>query len=433
MLKFSFKTCGARVIALMGQPTQVNMMSTSHSLKTSMLRLLNDRGGNFAMLTAIALPVLIGSASVAVDFSNMVVQKQQLQEATDSAALAAASALASGKAANEDAAKELAKSFVAGQMANYVDQATADAIKDSLSVDIHTTTTSGGKSYKITMGGSSEIGATPLARIFGYDKFQVAAASTTTSGISEERSAISMTLVLDESGSMKADTGTLDPTQTSCVKYDASGTQIIDKSGKTPVTKFSPCYIKKIDALKAAANLLLDEIDKADPSKPAKYSRTNAIAWNDAVRLSSNFAWGTSNTRSQVINVLSAGSGTESYAPMKQAHNGLKDTAKNPEATTQTNAGNTKLTKYIVFMTDGDNNATSSDTNTRTECSDAKTKDNIKIYSIAFMAPTRGQQLLQDCSSGTGFYFKAESMSDLLSAFQKIGQDASANKTLLTQ
>ena len=89
--------------------------------------------------------------------------------------------------------------------------------------------------------------------------------------------------------------------------------------------------------------------------------------------------------------------------------------------------------KVIVFMTDGDNNATSSDTNTRTECSDAKTKDNIKIYSIAFMAPTRGQQLLQDCSSGTGFYFKAESMSDLLSAFQKIGQDASANKTLLTQ
>lgn len=408
-------------------------MHTSHSLKTSMLKLLNDRGGNFAMLTAIALPVLIGSASLAVDFSNMVVQRQQLQEATDSAALAAASALASGKVATDAAAKELAKSFVAGQMSNYVDQATADAIKNSVSVDIQTKTTSGGKSYKITLGGASQIGTTPLARIFGYDKLQVAAASTTTSGISEERSAISMTLVLDESGSMKADTGTLDPTQTSCVKYDTSGNQIIDKTGKTPVTKFSPCYIKKIDALKAAANLLLDEIDKADPSKPAKYSRTNAIAWNDAVRLSSSFAWGTSNTRSQVINVLSAGNGTESYAPMRQAHNGLKDTAANAETTTQTSAGNTKLTKYIVFMTDGDNNATSSDTNTRAECSNAKTKDNIKIYSIAFMAPSRGQQLLEDCSSGAGFYFKAESMSDLLSAFQKIGQDAAASKTLLTQ
>jgi hypothetical protein len=48
------------------------------------------------------------------------------------------------------------------------------------------------------------------------------------------------------------------------------------------------------------------------------------------------------------------------------------------------------------------------------------------------MAPDRGQKLLQDCSSGTGYYYKAESLNDLLGAFQAIGQQATASKTLLT-
>jgi hypothetical protein len=116
---------------------------------------------------------------------------------------------------------------------------------------------------------------------------------------------------------------------------------------------------------------------------------------------------------------------------MQKAYDGLSGTNSTSETGIQKAAGNSKLTKYIVFMTDGNNNATTSDTNTRTTCTAAK-DNGIKIYSIAFMAPDRGQKLLQDCSSGTGYYYKAESLNDLLGAFQAIGQQATASKTLLT-
>ncbi|MGR9170817.1 TadE/TadG family type IV pilus assembly protein [Rhizobium sp. KDH_Rht_773_N] len=402
------------------------MMNTLHS---HFDRLRRDRSGNFGIMTAILLPVLIGAAGVAIDYSNNVMSQRQLQEATDSAALAVATALANGKAATSADGEKLAKDFVIGQMANYVDSDILADIEKTISVEIDTTTTSEGKSYKIAVNCNYPLATSPLMGVLGYKTMNVAAESKTASGITQEKSALSMTLVLDQSGSMLANTGTEDKTQTSCVQYDDSGKAKTDKKGN--VVQISPCYIKKIDALKDAANLLLDQLDKADPSKPAKYVRTNAIGWSDKVRISSTFDWGTSRTRTNVINKLSAGNGTESAAPMQKAYDGLSGTNSTSETGIQKAAGNSKLTKYIVFMTDGNNNATTSDTNTRTTCTAAK-DNGIKIYSIAFMAPDRGQKLLQDCSSGTGYYYKAESLNDLLGAFQAIGQQATASKTLLT-
>jgi Flp pilus assembly protein TadG len=412
----------------------VSMMNTLLFMMNGISRLISNRDGNFAMVTAIVLPVLIGSAGVAIDLSNMTMQKRQLQDAADSAALAAATALANGKVTTDAQAQALAKDFVVGQMANSISASDTTALKNSTTVTITTTTTATSKSYKVNVNAGYSMSLTPLMKVLGQDSVAIASNSTSTSGISEQRSAVSMTMILDQSGSMLADTSTLDPNKSKCAKWDESGTQITERSGWTTITEFSPCYIKKIDALKTAANLLLDELEKADPSKPAKYSRTNAIGWNNIVRSSSNFVWGTKDTRT-LVNGLSGGNGTESYAPMKAAHAGLLDSPAGSEAKVQAAAGNTKLTKYIVFMTDGNNNATSSDTNTLNECTTAKNTDNIKIYSVAFMAPAggRGQALLRSCASSPSYYFQAESMSDLVAAFQKIGQDAASDKTLLTQ
>ncbi|MGV2100749.1 pilus assembly protein TadG-related protein [Rhizobium sp. 21-4511-3d] len=396
------------------------MMSPISTLLSEASALLRDRSGNFGMVTAILVPVLVGAASLAIDVSNIVVSQRQLQEASDSAALAAATALKNGKVANADEAKALAKDFVAGQMSNFVDQATVAAIKQSLVVDVQTTVTSNGTSYKINVNSNYALTTTPLSKVFGYSTFNVAAGSTTTSGVNQFRSAVSMTLVLDESGSMLANTGTKIVPTTSCQQYNTSGRSI---------GNISPCYVKKIDALKSASNLLLDELDEADPK--AKFVRTNAIAWSGTIQDSNAFSWGTAKTRTQVINTMSAGGNTESAAPMKKAYEDLITTNSQSETEIQKAAGNTSLTKYIVFMTDGENNASSSDTSTLKTCTSAKT-DGIKIYSIAFMAPDAGQKLLEACSSGTGFYFKAESMKDLLDAFQKIGEDTGKDKTLLT-
>jgi len=89
-------------------------------------------------------------------------------------------------------------------------------------------------------------------------------------------------------------------------------------------------------------------------------------------------------------------------------------------------------TKYLVFMTDGDNNSTSDDTSTKATCTSDKA-DGIEIYTVAFMAPTRGQTLLKDCASSTSHYFQAENMAALISAFKVIGERTSAVVSRLTK
>jgi Flp pilus assembly protein TadG len=396
------------------------MMSTFQALKSSLSRLQKDRHGNFGIISAILIPVLIGTAGVAIDFSNMVLQQRQLQEASDAAALAAATALAKGTVTDDTAAEALAKDFVVGQMVNYLGSNNATSLRNSTTASVTTTTTATSKSYKVKVNATYAMSLTPLMNVFGKKTVNIASSSSTSSGTSEVKSALSMTLALDESGSMLADTTT---------KLNDNKCEHFNTSGKSLGT-YKPCYVKKIDALKTAANLLLDQLDKADPT--AKYSRTNAIGWSSKIQVSSAFAWGTSQTRSNVINVLAAGGGTESGAPIKAAYEGLTTTDSKSETQVHLNAGNSNLTKYIVLMTDGENNASSSDTTTLTYCTKAKDKG-IKIYSVAFMAPTAGKNLLLSCASGAGYYFQAESMSDLLGAFRAIGKEASSDKVLVTQ
>jgi Flp pilus assembly protein TadG/uncharacterized protein YegL len=395
------------------------MMSTWHFLVNSISRLTTDRGGNFAMVTALLIPVLVGSAGVALDFSNMVSQQRQLQDASDSAALAAATALMDGSITTSAQAETLAKEFVAGQMANSMSAADTAALKNSTTVAVTITTTSTSKSFKVKVNATYNMSLTPFMRMLGRNTAAIASNSQTTSGTSEVKSSLSMTLALDQSGSMLADTANI-LNYNSCTHYNTSGRSI---------GSYSPCYVKKIDALKSAANLLFTQLDTADPQ--AQYVRTNAIGWSSEVNLSSSFVWGTTSTRTNVINKLSGGGGTESAAPMKKAYEGLTSTGSQSETQIQQNAGNTKLTKYIVLMTDGENNDSSSNTATLTTCTNAKNAG-IKIYSVAFMAPTVGQNLLRSCATGNGYYFQAESMSDLLAAFKAIGSEAASEKTLLT-
>jgi Flp pilus assembly protein TadG/uncharacterized protein YegL len=386
-----------------------------------MSRLLKDRSGNFGMMTAILLPVLIGAGGVALDLTNMMMSKTQLQEAADSAALAASTALATGEAANEVAARKLAMDFFIAQMGNYMGAEAASALAATTDVDIKTTTSGGNKSFAVSVGSTYNLTLTPLMGVLGYQTMNIATSSTSTSGTSETRSALSMTLVLDESGSMLADTEVEISPRKECAHYNINGGYI---------GWWAPCMVKKIEALEMAANLLLDQLDKADPK--SEFVRTSAINWSSSVQETSELAWGTENTRNKVIRKLSGGGGTESSAPMKKAYDALTKAGKKAEEQIHLDEkGNEEIQKYIVFMTDGNNNHDYSDAATLAICEAAK-KANITIYSVAFKAPSRGQNLLKQCATGNDRYFKAESMKDLVEAFQSIGQDASKDRTLLT-
>lgn len=385
-------------------------------------RLLHDRDGNFGILTALSIPVLVAAGGMAIDVTNMSLSRSQLQEATDSAALAAATALADGSVTTTTA-KDLGNNFVLGQMSNYLagDANATGALKSGTSTSVTSTSnSSGGTSYAVAVNASYSMSVNSMSRLLGLQTMSISASSSTTSGTAVQKTALSMEIALDKSGSMLLNTSAIDKTQTSCTQYYVKDDSLYQYSGQP-----SPCYIKKIDALKTAVGNLLDQLDAADPK--SQYVRTAAIAWSSKVDSYSNLAWGTKTTRTNVVSGLNASGGTESNAPMKQAYNAVTSAA---EATAQSNGGNKSFQKYIVLMTDGENSDTSSDQKTLTTCKAAKDAG-VQIYTVAFMAPARGQALLSSCASSPSNYFDAQQMSDLVTAFKTIGAQAAKQMTLL--
>ena len=139
-----------------------------------------------------------------------------------------------------------------------------DSIKAGTSVKVDTSTTATSKSYKVTVNSSYAIPTTPLIGVLGYKTMNIGASSSTSSGTSDTKTALSMELVLDQSGSMGDKTST-------CATYD--GTKC-----KT--------YVIKIDALKKAASALFTALNTADPDhnlvRTGAYSYNNGLIYKDA-------------------------------------------------------------------------------------------------------------------------------------------------------
>ncbi|NLS02674.1 pilus assembly protein [Rhizobium sp. P32RR-XVIII] len=97
-------------------------------------RFVRDEGGNFAILTALAMVPLLGAASVAVDFTNASFEADKLQESLDSAALAAVRFFGEGH--TEAEATQLANEMFAGNwdVSNGNEEATPAAQPPSLHI-----------------------------------------------------------------------------------------------------------------------------------------------------------------------------------------------------------------------------------------------------------------------------------------------------------
>ncbi|MBB2832812.1 vWA domain-containing protein [Rhizobium phaseoli] len=409
-------------------------MSTSF-LHPCLRRMFSDRGGNFGIMTAILAPVLLGAAGMAIQVGDMLISKQQLQEAADSAALATATALANGTIQTSQA-EAFARNFVAGQMANYL-QSGVD-IKSATGVTVQTSTSGNSTSYQVTVSPAYDLTVNPLMQAVGFTTQHLSTSGTTVGGHSQTQGSISMYLALDKSGSMGDDTATVNeeyPTESytyACnPHYNKKGKEVWDTC-----TASRANYYTKIEALKMAAGNLFAQLSSADPN--AQYVRTGAVSYDIVQYTPSALAWGTVGV-SSYVNALQAGGGTNSSGAMSTAYSSL--TAKNAAGNDAEDSAHKLKTgqtpkKYIVFMTDGDNNDDSSggrsyDTLTKATCDTAKSKG-IEIYTIAFMAPAGGQALLHYCASDDSHYFQAEKMEDLLAAFKAIGAKASSQLTRLT-
>jgi Flp pilus assembly protein TadG/uncharacterized protein YegL len=405
---------------------------TQHSSIFS--RLIGCRSGNFGMITAIIIPVAAAGAGVAMDLNRMVQIKSILQDSADSGALAAANALAV-KNVSDDEAISLAKKFMASQFYNIVprENSGTDSSGTTAPVDVdkaaigsvERTTATGGKTYDVKLTSSYTMNTNGMTALLGWKTVTIKVSATAQS-TTETKNALSMFLVLDRSGSMAEDTNTVNeasPTTTvsyNCGYYNNYGNWV-NKTCSYEETN----YYTKIESLKLAVASLTTQLNTADPD--TKYVRTAAVSYNASMQPPTALEWGTTKALNYV-KALTATGGTDSSDAMARAYT---DIIKSSEDTAHKNKNRQTPSKFIVFMTDGDNNYTSADTKTKATCDSAKAAG-VQIFTVAFMAPSKGQTLLKYCASSTSNYYDAQNAAELVAAFKEIGDKAVQASTRLT-
>ncbi len=415
---------------------------------------LADRQGNFAMMTAITLPVLFGVAGAGVEMTRVMQIKSELQNAADAATLSVATdaRISEGKKSDAEyaqAVKDHIKRHL-DEIHQREEQTTAteqgeeqyvnDDGKDDLDVELDPVAsrseTSKGTVFNISATMNYPIALNPLLGFIGAETMTVRISSTAQSTFNKGVP-MSMYLVLDRSGSMSFRTDTLD-SKKSCQNYELS-----NWNRYPTLPNSSPCYVNKSTSLKTAVSFLVETLNKSDATYKASSSpqstlvRTAAIAYNDVSFTAQAMDWGTSkaNTYVQAIPQYPTG-GTNANAALTTAFNALKATNKT-EATEHAKNKNTHFERYIVLMTDGEMTGSSSSWNAtidgqvRATCAAAKA-DGIKIFSIAFMAPDKGKSLLQTCATSLDNYYAPENMEQIVAAFGDIARKAASISSRLT-
>lgn len=422
-------------------------MMTSFSL----LRLMKDRRGNFGMMTALLLPLSIGVGGMAIDLTNVMQQKADLQAMADAATLAAAAKLSTTDAMTEAEAEALATEYMVGQKLQELEQqglteeqlAAAKAeLLGSTSAEATITSTGGSsKAFEVTMNTTYAIELNPLTQMLGFKTVPISISSTANSA--REGNALSMYLVLDRSGSMAWDTTTVDPvtpTKTvtgwhKCGWYDCWGTYETTN------------YVTKIAALKTAASVMFTELLKASApdvtsvslqqEEAKKLIRVGAVSYTHETQKEQKPAWGTTKAAEYVEALPSVPTGgTDATGALDVALTAFKS-SNDTEATQHKAKGNDNFGRFIVLMTDGEMTGYSSswnqtiDNKVRAQCQTAK-DDDITVFTVAFMAPDRGKSLLKACASGDENYYESDNMTDLVKAFGDIGRKAAKTAVRLT-
>ena len=387
-------------------------------------KLLRNNDGNFAIMSALMLPVLFVAGSLAIDTTNALSMKARLQNAADSAALATTSQLAAEKI-TESEAVAYATSFFNGQISD-----DANAFDGFSAVPTATVVKSGTGAKTLWKVDISVVGSqktSGMASFVGRNTFDVAINGTSESA-RDGSNPLSMMLVLDRSGSMAWASGrtTTETVSGWCWSY-TSGWYWCDTTKEVDVPK--------IDVLKEAVADLTAHIAESDPTN--EYARMGAVAYNSETKDSDKLSitW----TKSKVTdfaNALSASGGTNSEGAMKW---GYEQVVGSTEINEHFSKNGSKVpSTFIVFMTDGENSTGSSSQNDYVDkqtlyyCSLAKEKG-VTIFTVAFQAPQRGKDLLSSCASGSSFYYDADSADELKQAFKNIGEEAVKLVTRLTR
>ena len=349
-----------------------------------------NKEGNFAMMAGILVPVVLMAGSLVLDTTNALSMKTRLQNAVDSAALATATRLYQEENLTIAEAKAFAASFLTGQVEEDTSAFAGFSIAPTVTID--EIVDKGRKVWRVAVAVVGTRDATPMARLMGNEKMNIKVTGKSESGSESAQGSISMTLVLDKSGSMDW-------------KLDGQ---------------------KKIVALRTAVFGFVKLVQDADPNR--EYVRLGAVSYDSSLDGSEKMHWNPNRVR-KFAGGLKAEGGTDSTDAFKWGYESVVSQTETNEHNAMTGQ---EPERIIVFMTDGENNYDSADTSTKKLCDKAKA-DGATVYTIAFAAPTRGQQLLSYCASAPENYFDAKNNAELIAAFKTIGEQTSNVVSRLTQ
>ena len=337
----------------------------------------HDQQGNVAMMFGGIIFLLLGLLALAIDFSKAYNMRASLTDIADSAALAGAYVATTDKD-NREAVVQ-----------NIIDFHRASETIENMEPSINFDDTN--SELVVTLKGQVQ---TSFAALFGFSKINVTGQSVTTFG-QNNLAPVSMAFVLDVSGSMN--------------RQSSSGGS-------------------KIDALQHSVEAMFDVIEDTAPRKDILQTkiRTGMTAFDiDLVAehtIPMGFGW---TTVEHEVFSLKPGGDTNTTPAFNLAFQMLANDTHNPD----------NLRKFIILMTDGENDDLAENANTILLCDQAKAQG-ILVFSIAFEAPQEGQDLLRACASGNTapvandiatdeqqFYFDAQNAHELEAAFRQIGEE----------
>jgi Flp pilus assembly protein TadG len=403
-------------------------MSKLKGLPNLYRRLRDERDGNFAIMTALLLPALLAVVGVAIDVSQLLNNKSNLQSALDAASLATAAALANGDITTANASS-YATNIAASQLISNLSSEQQAALKGSIKAAVTNSGSGTAQTYVVTVTGSYNENLIAFGAFYNGGVIPVSGSSQSQSQ-TQSTNALSLYLVLDRSGSMSFVTDTI-KSHSYCQNYNKYNWYQYPNLWPS-----YPCYVNKMGSLKTAASGLFDKLDEIESAdKTNKIVRVGAVSFNEDTQTPSNLKWGTKKARAYVTALPDyPDGGTDMTGGMDTAYNALIAPS---EANAQSAKGNSNFFKFLVLMTDGENTGASSnwnkdlDTETLATCQKARDAG-ITIYTVAYMAPSNGKTLLQSCADDTSNYFEATDMDSLVKAFNTIGTKVTKQTTRMT-
>ena len=399
-------------------------MKTIKSLVKSKLlstasKFKQDEKGNFAIIGAVTMAMLIGALAVAVDLSNGFSAKQRLQDTTDAIALLAARGEIEGQENLTAAAQEYFDLTYPGQRGTRI-------VLDSI--------TRNGDAVTVVASNTQDA---YFARIFGQDELDVKVASTAEFASRD----LNLALVLDTTGSMKG---------SKLATLKVAGNELVNQLGAIPSDKLNVSVVPfaqyvNVGTSQANQNWLnFPQTGGAVPNNwtgcvgsrlaplNVRIGSVGDVPGLVGVNCPSELQPLTQNMNNvrRAINNLNAEGWTYMPAGIGWGWRTLTPQAPFVEASRQDQS---KTDKIMVVMTDGTNTRSQSgighggqsqrdaDKTTEQMCDNAK-RDNITIYTIAYeITDTKTQNLLKECSSGPENFFNASNATQLRDAFKQIG------------